>query len=223
MLKPFLNLIFPKICLGCQVEGTYLCADCQAILEISDFHKKERFGALDDLYFPVLYQHPLIKKLIWAFKYEGVKELAFDLANLILAHFQLLEKKPLFLKNPQDYLILPIPLTKERLKRRGFNQSAELAKVLAESLKIPLETEVLLKTKETFPQAILSEKEREENVKGVFAVEQKEKIFQKKILLVDDIFTTGATMKEAAKKLKEVGAKKVIGIVVARAKVGEDK
>lgn len=223
MLQFLLDLIFPKECLGCQTQGTYLCQDCKAILEIFGFHQKQKFGPLDDLYFATTYEKPLIKKLIFAFKYEGTKELKKDLANLILDHFQLLDNKPSFLKDKKDYLILPIPLSQKKLKLRGFNQAKELAKELSQSLKIPLFSDVLIKIKENLPQVKLSEKERQENVKGVFLVKNPEKIFQKKILLVDDVFTTGATLKEAARVLKESGAKKVIGIVIARAKPGEDR
>lgn len=221
MKKFLLDLIFPKKCFGCKKEKTFLCQDCKSVLDILNLHQKEKFSPLDDLYFALFYKHPLLKKMIFAFKYQGVKELAFDLANLILDHFQLIEKKPQFLNDPSQYFILPIPLSKEKLKFRGYNQAEEIAKVLSQKLKIPILRNVLIKIKETFPQIELSEKERKENIKDAFFV--KEGVSNKKILLVDDIFTTGATMREAARVLKEAGAKIVIGIVIARAMIGEDK
>ncbi|GAI27128.1 unnamed protein product [marine sediment metagenome] len=109
-----------------------------------------------------------------------------------------------------------MPLDKKRLKRRGFNQAEEIAKVLSEILDIPLINDALLKIKETLPQVKLSEKDREENIKGIFLCQKPEKIKNKKTLLVDDVYTTGSTMEEAARILKKAGAKEVWGIAVAR-------
>jgi competence protein ComFC len=215
-----LDLIFPKFCLGCKKEGTFLCEDCFSILEISTTHQKFKGKNLADLYFPVDYENFLVKRLIQNFKYPPlIKELKKELAFLIISHFLLLDKKPDF----SDFILVPIPLSKKKLKWRGFNQAEEIAKELAEFLKIPLISDCLIKTKETKDQVELSEKERKENVKGVFFIKNKEKITGKNILLIDDVFTTGATMEEAARVLKEAGAEKIVGIVIARASSGQDK
>jgi ComF family protein len=215
-----LDLIFPKFCLGCKKEGSFLCEDCFSTLEISTSHQKFKGKNLADLYFPVNYENFLVKKLIQNFKYPPlIKELKKELAFLIISHFLLLDKKPDF----SDFILVPIPLSKKKLKRRGFNQAEEIAKELAEFLKIPLISDCLIKTKETKDQVELSEKERKENVKGAFFIKNKEKIVGKNVLLVDDVFTTGATIEEAARVLKEAGAKKIVGIVIARASPGQDK
>lgn len=215
-----LDLFFPKFCFGCQREGDYLCQDCRAILEISRFHRPYSSQNLKDLYFALNYQSPLIKNLIQKFKYPPlVKELAKSLAFLIIEHLQLLDNKPSF----RDFKIIPIPLEKRKLKRRGFNQAEEIGKELAKFFKIPLINNVLIKTKETLPQVELSEKEREDNIKGAFSYQQPALVKDKKILLVDDVYTTGSTMEEAAKVLKKAGAKEIIGLVVARAKPGDDQ
>jgi ComF family protein len=220
-IKEFLlDLIFPKICLGCKKEGIFLCQDCLSVLEISTTHQKFRGKYLDDLYFPLDYGNFLSKKLIQNFKYPPlIRELKRELALVIISHFLLLDKKPVF----SDFVLIPIPLAKKKLKWRGFNQAEEIGKELAEFLKIPLISDCLVKIKENKAQVELSEKERKENVRGVFFVKNKEKIVGKKILLVDDVFTTGATMEEAARVLKEAGAKKIVGIVIARASPGQDK
>jgi ComF family protein len=215
-----LDLIFPKFCLGCNKEGIFLCQDCFSTLEISTNHQKFKGKNLTDLYFPVNYENFLIKRLIQNFKYPPlIKELKKELASLIISHFLLLDKKPNF----SDFILVPIPLSKKKLKRRGFNQAEEIAKELAEFLKIPLIPDCLIKMRETKDQVELSEKERKENIKGVFSIKDKEKIFEKNILLVDDVFTTGSTMEEAARVLKEAGARKIVGIVIARASPGQDK
>jgi ComF family protein len=220
-IKEFiLDLIFPKFCLGCKREGAFLCEDCFSTLEISTTHRKFNGKNLTDLYFPVNYENFLVKKLIQNFKYPPlIKELKKELAFLIISHFLLLDKKPDF----SDFILVPIPLNKKKLKRRGFNQAEEIAKELAIFLKIPLISDCLIKTKETKDQVELSEKERKENVKGAFFIKNKEKIAGKNVLLIDDVFTTGATIEEAARVLKEAEAKKIVGIVVAKASPGQDK
>jgi ComF family protein len=219
--KFLLDLFFPKTCISCQKEGDYLCPDCFAILEVSSIHTPYKTQYLDDLYFPLPYQNPILKKLIQAFKYPPfVKELSHTLSSLIIAHLQLIEKSP---KTFKDFLILPIPQSKKRLKWRGFNQAEELAKELALFLKVEILDEVIEKIKETESQVNLTEKERKENLKGAFFLKKPELIKNRKIILVDDVYTTGATMEEVAKILKENGAKEVIGIVIARANPGEDK
>jgi len=214
-----LNLLYPQFCFNCGREGSYLCEDCKSTLEILQSHQKYIFKNLKDLYFALPYQNLLIKNLIQKFKYQPfVKELAIPLTSLIITHFQLLDNKPNF----SDYILIPVPLEKRKLKWRGFNQAEEIGKELSKFLKISLLNNVLAKIKETPPQVELSDEERKENIKGVFTVRNGVLIKNRKILLVDDIYTTGSTLEECAKVLKETGAKEVIGMVVARAEPGKD-
>lgn len=215
-----LNLFFPKFCFNCTREGDFLCQDCLFTLSISDVHKIFRGKNLEDLYFAIDYENFLVKKLIKNFKYPPlIKDLAKDLASIIITHFLLIDGRPNF----SDFLILPVPLSKRKLRWRGFNQSEEIAKEISKFFKIPLISDCLIKIKETKDQVNLSEKERKENLKGVFSIQNKEKILGKRILLIDDVFTTGTTMEECAKVLKKAGTKEVIGIAIARAKPGTDK
>jgi ComF family protein len=225
-----LEIFFPKFCFNCQAEGEYLCQDCQATLEIAKEHSTSITSKnLKDLYFALNYQSPLIKNLIQKFKYEPfIKELAKPLSFLIIEHLQLLDNKPPFftlssINSQSEYILIPIPLDKRRLKSRGFNQAEEIAKELSSFLTIPLIADCLIKTKETIPQVELRAEKRRENIKGVFLVKNKNLIKDKKILLVDDVYTTGSTMEEAARVLKIAGAKEIIGIVIARAKAGQDR
>ena len=214
-----LDLILPKFCFGCKKEGTYLCEDCLATIEIFKEHKKFNHKILDDLFAATDYNHPILKKMIFSFKYEPfAKELAKDLVNLLKIHFLLLNKRVDF----SDFLFLPIPLSKRRLKWRGFNHAKEIAKELSEFFGAKVLEDVLIKTKETKPQVSLLEKERKENLKGVFKVKNPALIFDRKIVLVDDVFTTGTTLSEAGKVLKEAGVKKIIGMVIALANPKED-
>lgn len=240
----FLNLFFPSGCINCQKEGSYLCQDCLSLIDIPQnqycpfcyppkivldgricYLCRKKGKKLAGLFFAAPYQNFIIKKLIRQFKYEPyLKGLAKTLSSLIIEHLQLFGKKPDFFQA----ILVPIPLTKKRLKWRGFNQAEELAKELSLFLpgrlaklkeagrNIPLANDILLKIKETLPQVELSGKEREENIKGAFICKNPDKARGKKILLVDDVFTTGSTMEECARVLKMAGAKEVWGIVVAR-------
>lgn len=208
-----LNIIFPKFCFGCQKEESYLCQDCESVLDINMFHQTYSTQNLQDLYWAASYQSPLMKNLIKRFKYEPfVKELAENFSGLIVSHLQLIEKVNIF----SDFIIIPIPIERKRLKWRGFNQSEEVGRHLAEFLKIPLVTGYLIKTKSTLPQAELSNKERKNNIKGIFKIENSKMIEGKKILLIDDVYTTGATMEEAAAALKTARVKEVTGITIVR-------
>ena len=104
----------------------------------------------------------------------------------------------------------------KKLKIRGYNQSEELAKELSKILQIPVISDNLIKIKSTKPQMELSKVEREKNLENAFAIKNPEEFSGKKIFLVDDVYTTGSTMEECAKILKENGIKDVWGIALAR-------
>lgn len=226
----FIDLFFPQFCFTCQKEGEYLCSDCFSLLEILEYNfclcekpqrlpdvgkcKRCQRKKLNGLSFALPYQNLFAKKLIHKLKYNSpVKALSRTLASLIIAHFSLSEKPFKFSK---DFLFIPIPLTHKKKKRRGFNQAEEIGKEVNKFFKITFLEDCLLKTKETQPQIELQKRERLESQKGVFTIKNNEKIKGKKILLVDDVYTTGATMEEAARVLKTAGAKEVWGLVVAR-------
>lgn len=231
-IKEFiLDLLFPKFCISCGKEGSYLCQDCFSLIDILErqycpfcpqpkvvldgktcnFCKRSK--SLNGLYCAASYNNFIVKKLINQFKYEPyIKELSKPLSSLIVVHLINLDK----VENFQDYILVPIPLHKKKLKKRGFNQAGEIAKELSENLKIPVFNDALIKIKQTPAQVELKKEEREENIKGVFLCQKPELVVGKKIFLIDDIFTTGSTMEQGARLLKEAGAKEVWGIVVAR-------
>ena len=236
-IKTFLlDLFFPKFCLGCQKEGIYLCDDCRALLDIAEFdyclcdtkpqrlppdQKSGKCGRCTDKKLSGIYsalpykEKQLTRKLIYQFKYQPyLKDLAKTLSSILIEHFVISGK------NTDEIwsggILLPVPLDKKKLKSRGYNQSEELAKELSKILLIPVVSENLIKIKYTKPQMELSKEEREKNLKNVFTIKNPEKISGKKIFLVDDVYTTGSTMQECAKILKEAGAKQIWGIVIAR-------
>lgn len=239
LIKNFiLDIIFPPVCLNCGKEENYLCDDCQSLIEISQYQfcpgcgkitldgrtcgKCRREIKLTGLYSAADYQNKLMKKTISQFKYEPfVRKLAAPLCSLIIAHFKLLNKQPAFLnkENKSEFILIPVPLSKKRLRWRGFNQAEEIAKELSTNLEIPDMNRILLRTKETAPQINLAREEREKNIKGAFSADNKEiSLRNKKILLVDDVYTTGSTMNECARVLKSAGTKQIWGITLAREK-----
>ena len=106
-------------------------------------------------------------------------------------------------------VVIPVPVHEKRLKERGFNHAGELARKIADKNNILYDENVLIRVKNTKPQYTLSYEERKGNIEGAFEVVDKERICGKRIMLVDDIFTTGATVNECSKMLKRAGAKYV--------------
>ena len=106
-------------------------------------------------------------------------------------------------------IIIPVPISKKRLNIRGYNQSDLVAKNLAKIVNIDYSQKVLIKTKDNKPQSEMKQDSRKSNVSGVYKVINKEKINNKKVLIVDDIFTTGSTVDECAKVLKENNAESI--------------
>jgi len=230
----FIDLLYPKFCLGCKKEGAYLCADCKATLDISEHRyclcsngplrlPPESSGKcprcqdkkLSGLLFALPYKERfLTKKLIHQFKYKPyVKDLSGTLAKIIQEHIFLADLPNDFWQNG---VLVPVPMELSKQKDRGYNQSEELAKELSKIFGIPMLSSVLVKIKKTEQQMKLSAKERQENLVGAFAIKNPAEIAGKKIFLADDVYTTGVTMAECAKILKAAGAKKVWGIAIAR-------
>ncbi|MFN3476411.1 MAG: ComF family protein, partial [Candidatus Methylomirabilales bacterium] len=111
--------------------------------------------------------------------------------------------------------LVPVPLSPEREKERGFNQSLVLAEALGRRFDVPVERKALVRVRPTRPQEG-NRKAREENVRGAFAVIRPERIAGKRILLIDDVYTTGATVNECAKVLMKAGAQEVAVYTLAR-------
>lgn len=113
-------------------------------------------------------------------------------------------------------LVMPVPLHKRRLRRRGFNQALLLASIVADRFQRSLVYDNLLRVRDTRPQVELSGTERTRNVRGAFAVVKASEIVEQRVLLIDDVFTTGATMNECAAVLKSAGALAVTCLTLAR-------
>jgi ComF family protein len=190
-LCPCCGRIFPN-----REGGDHLCGTCQT--EPPPF-ARARAAALYDEEGP---SGQAIKR----FKYSR------RLDMLPVMHHWL--RRPLCLELVQEVdLLAPVPLHVSRLRQRGFNQALLLAQAFPE---VKLERELLARQRPTPPQAGLNPKERRDNVKGAFAVPRPDLVKGKRILLIDDVFTTGATVRECAKVLRRAGALQVDVLTVAR-------
>ncbi|MFC1656367.1 ComF family protein [Patescibacteria group bacterium] len=218
------DLIFPKKCVGCKKEGSYLCLICKKkiVLIQKPFcpacHKLTVNGqycsrcrshfALTGVLIAAHYDDPL-KQAIQISKYQKIYTLYKELSSLVLYRFQL--------GLPRGSLLLcSIPLYPVRKLSRGFNQSEIITQELSQNLDIEI-LQGLKRIKNTQSQAKLSRKKRFENVKNAFQFcGDKNSISGKTILLVDDVITTGATLSSAAKPLLNAGVRNVWGVVLAK-------
>lgn len=153
----------------------------------------------------------VLQELILHYKYGREKLLAEPLSNWAI---ECLAQDKAILNEVK--LITPVPLSKTKLRQRGFNQSELLARQLSETFSLPLSVNNLIRLKEIPAQASLSRTERFKNIKDAFAIKYPDEFKDKTVLLVDDVLTTGATASEISRVLKRNGARCVYVIVVAR-------
>ncbi|HPX88257.1 MAG TPA: ComF family protein [Methylophilaceae bacterium] len=180
-------------CLQCGLLSNHpICGHC--LKEPPDF---------DATHAALRYEFPL-DALMQQYKYGSALQTAHLFAQLISTHHTMQHVD----------VIIPMPLHPQRLKERGFNQSLEIAKLLAKQFHVPLDFTSCTRTKYTPPQASLPLKERTKNIKGVFACSVN--LAGKRIAIVDDVMTTGASLNELAKTLKKAGAAHVECWIVAR-------
>lgn len=233
LLKFFLNLIFPIQCLSCAREDTWLCSDClnkilnqkheQTACPICNVNgykngtvcpKCQKEYQLDKIFIASDYENELIQKLIKTFKYNFVKDLSWTIAEIMINYFKQVNS---ISEITSINSVLSSPLSRKRLRWRGFNQSDLLAKNFTDKLNLKYFPDLLIKTKHTKEQAELDREQRLINVKNVFQLKKDcLKIKDQSFLIIDDVITTGATLGEIAKVLKANSAKKIWALVVAK-------
>lgn len=231
-----LDLVFPKNCLSCKKEGVFLCKDCLKKIEIENLQVcplcqhsvtesgkicricRKNHSNLKNILVTSNYQDPLIKNLIHQLKYKFTFELAEPLSKIMIKSAN---KHNL----PIPDLIIPVPLHPLRLRWRGFNQSFLLGKHfgenLIENLTIPIDDKILHRKKNTLSQTnIKNQKKRHLNVQEAFEIDKKfsSLVKGKKILLVDDVCTSGYTLNECASTLSLLKPRSIYAIVIARQK-----
>ena len=229
-----LDLIFPKHCVGCGKEGNYFCSKCLPLIkrvkqrcpvcerptpfgQTHDFCRTK--SSLDGLISLFAYEG-IARAAIHKLKYKLVTDLESDFWGIIKSDLEKRGEELLVLKkyfSGEKPVVIPIPLYWYKEHFRGFNQSSLFGKKLSDHYKLPFSDKILVRGRSVPSQTKLTQKERQKNVSGIFRPAPNISVSQyPNILLIDDVWTTGATMKEAAKTLKSAGAKMVWGLTIAR-------
>lgn len=213
ILEFILNLIYPPVCGICgKISSKSLCNKCRVKLEKEFCFKTDSYE--EDLDKNFLEHH-------YFFKYENLIR-----SQIIALKFQekpyiyktityfLKKKQKSFEKLKKYDIIIVVPISRQRKRERGYNQSYLMAIEISKIIKVPIYKKILYKTKNTVAQSSLNKKQREENCKGVYKVKNSINLYNKKILIIDDIYTTGNTVNECAKMLIKKGIKKTnIGVL----------
>ena len=156
------------------------------------------------------YYDGVLRKAIHLLKYKLKSNLAVPLGDIMANQMQS------FFSETEYHSIMPVPLHPRRLRERGFNQALALARVIGKKYRINLNSYNLTRNRETKPQVGLSEHDRIDNVKNAFSLLKSDRITDKDVLLVDDVYTSGNTVEECAKVLIRAGAHKVDVLTLAR-------
>lgn len=210
--KFILDLVFPVECLACKREGDWLCSDCQIKLPSKSLEPVKKFDFMDGVWVVADYDNQVLSRLLHLFKYNFVLDLSQYLADLLV---NFLRQKIDNQEISNFDLIIAVPLSRRRKLWRGFNQAEILAQHLSLNFGWPTSVNILYRRYNTRPQVGLKAKARLRNVQGVFGVKNLSSLKNTKVLLIDDVITTGATISECAKVLKHAGASEVWGLVLA--------
>ncbi|HYX06593.1 MAG TPA: hypothetical protein VE912_07645 [Bacteroidales bacterium] len=223
------DLIYPHVCISCgenlSENDRYLCPFClnEKFKDPNPFRKI----SCGNIILPekVRFQDALwkfdkggyVQKILHAVKYHGITKLGEELGQLLGMR---LSKHPLFLEyeNNHDVSILPVPLHKLKFKKRGYNQARLIANGIRKATGIPvIKSEKIIRVKNTKTQTGFTLQQRLKNVKSAFKVLEIKAVSGKKLIIVDDVFTTGSTSFELASVCKQANADSVIILTVAQA------
>ncbi len=215
--EKILNLIYPQTCGICgKIATNSLCKKCE--IELKKQEESQIIGNNKEEI-----ENKNFDELIYMFKYEGqIRKLILDYKfneksyiYLTFVNF-LLKNKKIFEKIKNYDTIIPVPISKKRNKTRGYNQSLLIAKEIAQQTNLELVNNCLIKTKNIIEQSKLNKEDRTKNIQGVYELKNKKMIENKKILLIDDIYTTGSTVNECSKILRKGNPSKIGILVLAK-------
>lgn len=211
LFNNIINELYPSQCIICgKLYSDSICNKCYKKLEIvakSEKYKSKSFN-----------EH------IYLFKYEGkIRNLIIDYKfndKAYLSNFftKIIIKNEKICGKIKSYdIIIPVPIHKKRKNERGYNQSELIARKISKNIhELELVTNSLIKEKNTVAQSTLTKEQRKQNAKKVYKLINKEKIQNKKVILLDDIYTTGSTTEECSKILKQNGAKEILVLTIAK-------
>ena len=213
ILETILNLVYPQVCSICgKLNTKSLCNNCRVKLEKefkfkTDIYERDKNKNFIEHHYFFKYED-LIRSQILSLKFHEkpyvYKTITYFLKNM-QKNFENLKKYD---------IIIVVPISKKRQKERGYNQSQLIAKEISRIIKAQVVKKIIYKIKNTVPQSSLNKKQREENAKGAYEARNIKKIKNKKVLIIDDIYTTGNTVNECAKVLVQKGIpRKNIGVL----------
>jgi ComF family protein len=221
-----LALIFPERCVSCGQAGSLLCSECQHKIDFllpplcplcgyPSFDKllcrrcRQSALAIDGIRSVAFFEGPL-REAVHALKYQRLRSLTPSLAGLMGACWR---REPL----PAD-VIVPVPLHRHRLRERGYNQAALLALALGAEIGLPVREDWLIRTRATSSQVELDAAERKKNVADAFQCRTRDPVAGYRVLLVDDVCTTGATLESCSLALRQAGVRSVWAFTLGRAR-----
>lgn len=211
-LKDALSFLFPKKCILCKEKyGEVICDTCtkriQKYQNIQFIKLKNK--NLDFLIYFFKYEK-IIRRIILQYKFFNQPYISELFVKIILKNENICGKLKFY------DIITSVPMYKSKKISRGYNQTELFAKQIADKLGITYDENAIIKVLNNKRQSSLKVIERKNNVKNAFEVLNKENIQNKNVILIDDIYTTGATLEECAKILKKAGAKSVLGFIIAK-------
>lgn len=233
--KTIIDIIFPPSCIVCgKLTEEYICLKCEKRFarfkkfNIIDNQKliKDKLNIKSDNFKQKYYlcgnEKYYWEKMLYCFDYKNIVrkymlKYKFNSEAYISNFFakQILKnKKASEILNLYD-IIIPVPMDKNKKRNRGYNQTELITKIISENLGIIEDKKSLIKLRKTQTQSTLSKEERKNNIKNAYLVNNKN-IKHKRIILLDDIYTTGATINEISQKLKQAGVKEILVLVIAK-------
>lgn len=236
MLELVLNFLFPKTCIICgKPHPNYICNTCE-----KRFEKYKKFNIIDNKkvildrlgiqninliqkYYLIDEEKIYWEKMLYCFDYKStirkfMLQYKFSGKSYLSEFFsyQILKNKKVYEILKSYDIIVPVPMDKNKKLKRGYNQTELITNIISKTKIIEADNNVLEKVKATKTQSTLEKSERKNNVENSYAVKCSEKVKNRNVILFDDIYTTGATVNEISKKLKEAGAKNICVLVIAK-------
>lgn len=214
-MKILLDFLYPKYCLSCKTPGSYFCSRCSLKNRLSQSIFIPFNSPIKSVYSLWEYSSPFSDY----FKQAKFKPFTSQIFNDLTTHLAKSLSKFNFI-NHEFSILCPIPLHKKRLKWRGFNQAQIITQILSAHLNLPT-YQLIIRSKQTSTQSLLTKAKRQKNLHQAFSPHSQLKTFLKKypltrIILVDDLYTTGATTNASAKILKKNGCKNISCLTLAR-------
>lgn len=213
MIQTIINLIYPKVCGICgEISKEDICNKCKVKIKTWQRDKKHIYLTKNfDTHMYLFDYQDVIRQRILQYKFQEKTYLFRSFVKIILN-----DKKICGFLKSYDIMV-PVPISKKRKKQRGYNQSEMIAKQIAKQMhEIKYKGDILYKIKDTLPQSLLDKEKRRENIQNAYYIKNKELVQNKRILLLDDIYTTGNTVNECSRILKQAGAREIGVLTLAK-------